>query len=337
MNKLEIFEDLYYSYLSKKKDICNLILDNDNKISEIDEFLSKVDATDEDLKFFSPFTASSVYEGKIESEKKLRSELLSLNEDYLNQVKDLDKRILQFKELIDDENESINDTNNLSVEKSSINDDITEFDAGRHIMDIQEKERSRIAAELHDSTVQNLVHIVHSLELSSMFINQDPVRAKLELETCSKNIKNVIDGIRETIFNLRPMSFNDLGFVNSINDFINNLKVHYSSVNFISEIDDVGDCQELNLNIFRIIQECLINSMKHSNATEVMLHVKHNDDTIEIIVSDNGIGFDYNEKKKNHFGLSIMEERINLLKGDFSIISNSTNGTRIQVIIPLVS
>lgn len=337
MNKLEIFEDLYYSYLSKKKDICNLILDNDNKISEIDEFLSKVDATDEDLKFFSPFTASSVYEGKIESEKKLRSELLSLNEDYLNQVKDLDKRILQFKELIDDENESINDTNNLSVEKSSINDDITEFDAGRHIMDIQEKERSRIAAELHDSTVQNLVHIVHSLELSSMFINQDPVRAKLELETCSKNIKNVIDGIRETIFNLRPMSFNDLGFVNSINDFINNLKVHYSSVNFISEIDDVGDCQELNLNIFRIIQECLINSMKHSNATEVMLHVKHNDDTIEIVVSDNGIGFDYNEKKKNHFGLSIMEERINLLKGDFSIISNSTNGTRIQVIIPLVS
>lgn len=337
MNKLEIFEDLYYSYLSKKKDICNLILDNDNKISEIDEFLSKVDATDEDLKFFSPFTASSVYEGKIESEKKLRSELLSLNEDYLNQVKDLDKRILQFKELIDDENESINDSNNLSVEKSSINDDITEFDAGRHIMDIQEKERSRIAAELHDSTVQNLVHIVHSLELSSMFINQDPVRAKLELETCSKNIKNVIDGIRETIFNLRPMSFNDLGFVNSINDFINNLKVHYSSVNFISEIDDVGDCQELNLNIFRIIQECLINSMKHSNATEVMLHVKHNDDTIEIVVSDNGIGFDYNEKKKNHFGLSIMEERINLLKGDFSIISNSTNGTRIQIIIPIVS
>ena len=77
--------------------------------------------------------------------------------------------------------------------------------------------------------------------------------------------------------------------------------------------------------------------MKHSNATEVMLHVKHNDDTIEIIVSDNGIGFDYNEKKKNHFGLSIMEERINLLKGDFSIISNSTNGTRIQIIIPIVS
>lgn len=331
MNRLEFFEDLYYTYLSKKKEICNLILANDSKISDIDNFLKEVDAKDEDLKFFSPFNVDSVYEGRIDTEKKLKSDLLIKNEEYLDTVKKLDNRIYQIKEFINEEKDVSSNIDNKSI------NEILDFEPGRYILDIQEKERSRIAADLHDSTIQNLIHIVHSLELSSMFINQDPVRAKLELETCTKNLKNVIDGIRETIFNLRPMTISDLGFVDSINDFINNLKIQYPNVNFITEIDEIGNCQEIIITLFRIIQECIVNSMKHSNATEVMLHVKRFDDSCEVIVSDNGIGFDYNEKKKNHFGLSIMEERISLLKGSFDIMSNSTNGTRVQINIPLAN
>lgn len=325
MKNKELFEDLYYSYLSKKKELCNEILKNDNRISEIDKFLSEVEDKDRDLKIFSPFDIDSVYEGRIQNEKETKESLKKSNDDMLSLVKHLDKRISQFKELLDDEekeSEKIDNSENMEFEVSVLN--------------IQEKERSRIATELHDTTVQNLVHLIHSLELCSKFIDQDPIRVKLEIESCSKNLKSTINEIRETIFNLKPMSFADLGFVKCINDFMNNMMVQYPAVQFEFEVDEIGDSPDINISTFRIIQECVLNSLKHSQSSDLVLHVKHIDSNCEISVIDHGIGFDPESISDNHFGLSIVKERVVLLKGSINIDSKPGVGTVIHIIIPLV-
>ena len=79
------------------------------------------------------------------------------------------------------------------------------------VLDVQEKERQRIARDLHDSSLQNLTHLVHKVELSSLYIDRDPVKAKLELATIEAGLRKVIDDIRNRIYDLRPMTFDDLG------------------------------------------------------------------------------------------------------------------------------
>ena len=79
-------------------------------------------------------------------------------------------------------------------------------------MEMLETERKRIVSELHDTSLQDIAHFVHMIELASLYIDKDPARAKMELNSVSKGLHNVIEDIRSTIFNLRPMTFDDLFF-----------------------------------------------------------------------------------------------------------------------------
>ena len=78
-------------------------------------------------------------------------------------------------------------------------------------LETQENERQRISRELHDSTVQNLTAMVHMTELCSKLVDMDPIRCKLELNKMIKNLGEIIDDTRKMIYNLRPMSFDDIG------------------------------------------------------------------------------------------------------------------------------
>ena len=95
-------------------------------------------------------------------------------------------------------------------------DFINEMDS----FDSQELERKRIASELHDTSLQDLTHIIYQIELSELYIDLDPTKAKLELEDISNQLRKVIQDIRNTIFDLRPMSFDDLGLEEAINQYI---------------------------------------------------------------------------------------------------------------------
>ena len=215
-------------------------------------------------------------------------------------------------------------------------------------MDIQEKERQRIARELHDSSVQDLTHLVHSIELSSMYIDKDPIRAKLELETVMKQLKAVIDEMRETIFNLRPMSYDDLGFRQCLDDLIINLKSKFADFNIVIDkynLDDyqwnTDDKQTINiilLSIYRIIQEAVMNALLHSDGNKIVIDLVVTDHICNIAVTDNGKGFLVDEKskqKEKHFGISIMQERASLLNGNIDIQSQIGSGTKVKIRIPL--
>ena len=179
-----------------------------------------------------------------------------------------------------------------------------------------------------------------------MFIDQDPVRAKLELTSCSENLKKIINDIRDTIFNLRPMSFDDLGFKQCIENLIDNFKKQYKEFIFICDIDDISTKSEfhkknekLNLllvSIYRVIQEAMINAVKYSEGNKVELSVKENNHMLTVKIVDDGKGFYPEETADKHFGISIMQERIFLLGGNFEINSKPDQGTRIYFTVPLL-
>ncbi len=206
------------------------------------------------------------------------------------------------------------------------------------ILNIQEEDRQRIARDLHDTSLQNLAHLVHKIELSSLYIDEDPMKAKLELAVISNNLRMIIDDIRNTIFDLRPMSFDDLGLRYAFEELIEKM-----NENSIYEIDkDIDDIScETNLilaTIYRVVQECLNNISKHAKAEKISFHCKNKNNICIIDIKDDGIGF-IEEKidniKNKHFGITVMRERIHLLGGIITIDSKKGNGTNIHMEIPL--
>lgn len=341
MKNRELIEELYCSFLSKRKEALQRVIECEEQISQIDKFLESVKIS-EDIKFFSPHSTDEIFDAKVNSQKEQKESLESEIDENNALIEEFDNRIEQLKEILDEaEVEEISsDVNSSSNDREPSHEVISETSFGLpsemevKALAIQENERQRIANDLHDTTVQNLVHLIHSLELCSMFIDQDPVRAKLELESCSKNLKETIDGIRETIFNLRPMSFNDLGFKKGIDDFMNNMMIHNPLVRFEYDIDDLGNNHDLNIMVFRIIQECVTNSLKHSKSKDLILHVKRIDSTFDILVKDSGVGFNIDDVKSNHFGMVILEDRVNMINGKMDIKSDSS-GTEVHIVIPL--
>lgn len=205
----------------------------------------------------------------------------------------------------------------------------------------QELDRKRIANELHDTSIQDLTHIIHQIELAGLYIDMDPTKAKLELACINDELRKIIKDIRNTIFDLRPMSFDDLGLSEAIEQYIEILK-NKSNVEIEIELDFVDNYDEQKkIEIYRIIQECMVNSVKHANADFIKLIVKDRKDDLYIAIIDDGIGIanflEENECSKNmqtHYGLSIMKERVSILNGKCYINSKAGQGTKIEIEIP---
>lgn len=205
------------------------------------------------------------------------------------------------------------------------------------VLSIQEAERQRIARDLHDTSLQNLTHIIHQLELFGLYMEKDPLKANMELISIKKGLKSVIDEIRDIIFDLRPMTFDDLGLKETFEWYIQNLK-DSTDIDFSFDIDPViSEDQTLLLNIYRIVVECINNSLKHSQASKICFTCKSDDSNCNLLIEDNGIGFTKEDvdNKKNHFGLSVMYERVQILNGTIRIETQPENGTKIYISIPL--
>lgn len=204
------------------------------------------------------------------------------------------------------------------------------------VMDVQEKERQRIARDLHDSSLQNLTHLVHKVELSSLYIDRDPVKAKLELATVESGLRKVIDDIRNRIYDLRPMTFDDLGLKEALANIFTllNQDGKFEIQTDIDEIDNGFSEKEKDfflIMIYHIIKECVQNSIKHSGGNQIEVSLKEKSKAYQIKIKDNGTGFDIKEaaKKDRHFGLLVVEERVFLLGGEMRI--DTQDGTTIEI------
>lgn len=205
----------------------------------------------------------------------------------------------------------------------------------REILLLQEKERKRIAEELHDTTVQDMVCLSQQLELILLYMEQDIALAKLETAVARKQVKHIIDEMRKTIYDLRPMMIDDIGWQASFEHLRDQMLAKNTDMNVCFDIDLVDRSDGITaISIYRIVREGCQNIIKHSNADCAEISVKNADGFIRICIQDNGVGMEKgNGFRKNHFGLQYMNERVRTLSGTMEIISDSS-GTQIQIVVP---
>lgn len=212
---------------------------------------------------------------------------------------------------------------------------------GIKIIKAQEEERQRVSKEIHDGPAQTMANIVLKAELCDKLLDMDKERAKNELWLLKEIVRNSLKDIRKIIYDLMPMSLDDLGLIPTIQRLVINFKKETNvKVDFVVNGESHIKESIIQLTIFRIIQEALNNIKKHAKANIVLIKLDIGMDKIYIKIVDDGIGFDVNEKvnsldDKNGFGLYSIKERVDLLRGKIDIESKKDKGTKINVSIPL--
>ncbi len=215
---------------------------------------------------------------------------------------------------------------------------------GVEVIKAQEQERKRISREIHDGPAQQIASLAMTVDFCEKLIEKDAERAKNELSELKRLIRDSVKDIRRIIFDLMPMSLEDLGLIPTVAHYISNLNNRVGmEVNFTyNKATIVNIPNVVRLSSFRIIQESLNNSLKHSQASRVDVHIEVDKDKLEIIVKDDGVGFsksslesDFNSE--SGFGLYGIKERVRLLDGKQQIysIDEGIDGCKIKVELPL--
>ena len=214
----------------------------------------------------------------------------------------------------------------------------------RSLIELQEKERKRIAGELHDSIAQNIL-IIKNSALIGLRLKKSPLKMAKYLTEISEALHLVpVVGADEVTQHaeeqvvLRPVLLDRLGLTESLRHLTGTIS-SVTSIQAIASIDQIDNLlnKEAEINLFRVVQESLNNIIKHSQATQAEISVKKYAKKIRILIKDNGKGMNTSHSDARSdvgMGLVVMAERIKMLDGTLQITSFSGNGTSIQVEIP---
>lgn len=213
----------------------------------------------------------------------------------------------------------------------------------RRLIESQEAERKRIAAELHDSLSQTLV-VIKNRALLSLQTPSDHRRALDQMDEIAEAATDAIDEVKEIAYNLRPFHLDRLGLTAAIDAMLANVAAAHDLhiVQHLDPLDDVFPKDE-EINIYRIVQEGLTNVVKHAAATEVTVTIRRDAETVTIAIEDNGRGFAAAGSAapaaagtghgggKGGFGLQGMAERARLFGGEPIVQSVPGQGTTIRL------
>lgn len=185
-----------------------------------------------------------------------------------------------------------------------------------------EFERENISTFIHDTTIQDIIHVLKKIEINSN-------------EKMSKNeiiiiLEDIIYDLRELCSNIYPLMIQEFGLKNAILEIINQFEKKHKIL-IVSNIEDINFDKEKNNFVFRTIKELINNSILHGNATQINIDIYQDIENYYFKVSDNGI---FKEKKdlKNHFGLELIKQKLILLNGNINI--KKENLTEIIIMLP---
>jgi signal transduction histidine kinase len=206
----------------------------------------------------------------------------------------------------------------------------------------QEEERRRLARDLHDATVQDLIALNQRVEMVERELARDPQRAATRLHEVRPQVTAVIDGLRRQIHALRPLYLEDLGFIPALEMLVRDTGQRYQLTTAFRVTGDVDAQPSLPVQIsaFRIAQEALQNVVKHAHATQVDMSLSLANTHLILRIADNGSGFVVPSHpnylaQEGHFGLLGMKERAQLHSGSLQIESQTGLGTTVSVRLPL--
>jgi signal transduction histidine kinase len=205
------------------------------------------------------------------------------------------------------------------------------------LIDAQEKERSRLAAELHDDFSQRLALLALGLENASEALPDSPRTAKQQLQELINSAGELGADIHTVSHRLHSATLESLGLGPGVSSLCkeftdrHGIEIDFSADNIPRIVaPDVALC------VFRIVQEALQNLRKHSGAARAEVSLIKRADRIFVSIYDQGKGFDMSDMKAHEgLGVQSMGERARLLRGHFKIHSKLGRGTRVEVAIPL--
>ncbi|MFZ5942650.1 MAG: sensor histidine kinase [Bacillota bacterium] len=236
--------------------------------------------------------------------------------------------------------------NYLMKNIEGLNNKLEEIEArgnlGARIIKAQEEERRRVAREIHDGPAQSMANIVLRAEFCERLIDKDIILAKKEIRNLKDLVRTSLKDVRKIIYDLRPMALDDLGLVPALNRYIEEFVERYGIlVDFVPSENITRLPNTLEVTIFRVIQEALQNVQKHAQAKKVITILDISKAAAYLKIQDNGKGFDvaeiFADKDRDGYGLLGMKERVELLNGEFSIVSDEGKGTTIYISIPIQS
>lgn len=205
-----------------------------------------------------------------------------------------------------------------------------------NIIKAQEVERLRVSREIHDGPAQVMAHVIYRSTVCERLIDVDVNSSKRELQDLRQQIRGCLSELRKIIFDLRPMSLDDLGLVAAIHYYLKQYKSRYNINVRFSVVNDEYDIDpDIKISAFRIIQEGLQNIYKHAQVDSAELILSYRQSSIVIEINDSGCGFEVDDNGRDDcFGLIGIRERVKILKGGFNIKSDIGKGTKLSIRIP---
>ncbi|MEO6849464.1 MAG: ATP-binding protein, partial [Mucilaginibacter sp.] len=211
---------------------------------------------------------------------------------------------------------------------------LVEHKITRAIIKTQEDERYEIGGELHDNVCQILATSQMSLGMLKKSLNADAMPL---FNRSTEYITLATEEIRNLSHRLAPAFLNDSRLEEAFNMLLktSNIEGKYEiSLYFHKNFERAGIEQDLQLNLYRILQEQLRNIMKYAKGSSIEVDVIATKKKLRMRISDNGVGFDINTAKGG-IGLSNMKRRVELFSGRFEIYTAPGKGTEIMIDIPL--
>ncbi|WP_208958240.1 sensor histidine kinase [Dolosigranulum pigrum] len=238
-------------------------------------------------------------------------------------TKQLDSLILQLREKLTLMSRQVLSSNE---EKLMLEEETKE--------EILEKERHRIARELHDSVSQQLFASSMMLSALNQQTENIPDAIQKQLQTIESITNESQLEMRALLLHLRPVKLNEKTLKQGIEQLLKELSTKVNMA-IVYEIEDVSLPVSVEDNLFRVIQELLSNVLRHSKASEVEVYLKKTGQQIQLRIIDDGVGFDMKNQKSGNYGLQNIRERINGLGGHVKLISFKQQGTSVEIIIPI--
>lgn len=211
----------------------------------------------------------------------------------------------------------------------------------REAINSQEEERKRVARGLHDEILQEMTALLMRLDVCR---NSPQALSREKIEKMCEIAARNINSVHNIIKNLRPGILDDLGLVPAV-EWLLNKHLHENGIAYSLEMEGKTEVRydpKVEITLFRIIQESVVNVARHSGAEKVRLSMVADNGRIRVNIEDDGVGFDVHEvmnggpHSERGLGLMGMKERASLLNGDIMVCSAPGEGTSVSVELPMI-
>ncbi|MCM3763492.1 sensor histidine kinase [Neobacillus niacini] len=277
---------------------------------------------------------------------------LSINLQYKKQLlekrDELERRLNSIHQTIERAEQLISQ---ISVVMNYLQSDLKQFgeafetakakqDLGLKVIEAQEEERKRLSRDIHDGPAQMLANVIVRSDLvERVYRERGGDEALAEIQSFKKMVRSALYEVRRIIYDLRPMALDDLGLVPTLRKYLRTIEEYHNNSSI--EFENIGQERRLpakyEVALFRLIQESVQNSLKHANACQIKVKLEITNTTVNVLIKDNGIGFDTSKKKEGSFGMIGMRERAELLEGKITFDSKIGKGTSVHIQVPLSS